>query len=63
MAYNESDTQIQDGSNLVATVSGDVTSDNIRILVNASRVQSASYDGFALITKVVVTGTGTNPFI
>jgi hypothetical protein len=63
MAYTENNNEIADGTGLTASVSGDVDSDNIRLLVDASRIQSASYDGFALLTKVTVMGTGTNPFV
>lgn len=63
MSYTESSDVIDDGNGENNGVVGDVQADNARLLLDASRVQSQSYSGSALITSCTIRGTGTNPFI
>lgn len=63
MTYVESSVVIADGSGLVATVTGDVTADNVRLFIDSSRQNVIAYDGSCLITSCTIKGTGTNPFI
>lgn len=62
MSFTKDSDTVSNGNGQSDEVNGDVNADNIRLLLNSSRVNSQNYDGSALITSCTVHGTGTNPF-